>query len=297
MGSLSSEASSDTSTDTSTADSVSNASPLIRTNSNTIEATDATANGAAIENNDGDSDSDVSMSTGSDDDEDESVEATSNIQTSTLDRPQLSTPSTAQPSQVGLSKKRRFSNSTTMAEDHSHNGNRNEDRKRLRADVEEHSHIVSLKTPKDRSFLPPEIWHHIFTFCPPRVLGQLLRVNKLFNSYIDISPSNFNLAQPKNYYLRLLSPDEIWRASRKRFLPGAPGPLSRSSELTMWKLACGNLCQFCNKKKQVEMNGHKDQWHPGPGQDGVSPIWNFGMRTCGSCLKENSLTVGYHPNA
>lgn len=294
MASPSSETSSEASTDTSTTGSASNASPPQRTNSHTIEATDASPNGPVTKNDDEESDSDVSMSTDSDDDEDESAQPASHIQTITTQQPRLPVPANGQSLEVGLSRKRRFSNSTAVEENRTHN-EVHEDRKRLRAHPQGQSHLLLPRPPKDRSFLPAEIWHHIFTFCPPRVLGQLLRVNKSFNSYIGISPNNFGTAQPKNSSLRLLNPDEIWRASRKRFLPGAPGPLSKFSELTMWKLACGNLCQFCNKQKQVEVNGQKDQWHPGPGTNGVSPIWNFGTRTCGSCLKENSLTVGHHP--
>ena len=144
---------------------------------------------------------------------------------------------------------------------------------------------------KARSLLPAEIWHHIFTFCSPRVLGQVLRVNKSFHSYIGFSSNTSILAQPKSS-LKPLQADEIWRASRKRFLPGAPGPLSKCSELDMWRLACGSLCQFCNRKHEVDQRIPKDQWHPGPGEKGVSPIWYFGIRACGPCLKGNSLKVG-----
>ncbi|XXG99088.1 ARP2/3 actin-organizing complex subunit Sop2 [Hypoxylon texense] len=38
--------------------------------------------------------------------------------------------------------------------------------------------------PLDKSLLPAEIWHRIFTFTPPRTLGNLLCVNKLFNAYL-----------------------------------------------------------------------------------------------------------------
>ncbi len=147
--------------------------------------------------------------------------------------------------------------------------------------------------PKDKSLLPAEIWHHIFTFCPPRVLGRFLQVKKSFNAYLDPSSPGLSVDPLSTSAVLLLSPDTIWRASRQVInLHGLPAPLSGKSELDMWKISCGSLCQFCGKTGQTSLAVLTDQWHPGPGEDGVVPIWPFGVRTCGSCLQKQSTKVG-----
>lgn len=145
---------------------------------------------------------------------------------------------------------------------------------------------------QDRSLLPAEIWHTIFTFTPPRSLGSLLQVNKLFNSYLDPS-STFNkpAAIPLSTSVaKFLDPDSIWQASRVSFRPGMPTPLAGFSELEMWKLACQKSCQFCLTKATHD-NGPKDQWHSGPGTKGVRTIWSFAIRSCGSCLTQRLVKV------
>ncbi|KAH8791329.1 hypothetical protein F5882DRAFT_400586 [Hyaloscypha sp. PMI_1271] len=60
----------------------------------------------------------------------------------------------------------------------------------------------------------------------------------------------------------------------------------------MWKLACGTLCQFCGKKRPTHSTVPMDHWHPGPGENGVTPVWSFGIRACGSCNQARSTKVG-----
>lgn len=148
--------------------------------------------------------------------------------------------------------------------------------------------------------LPAEIWHHIFTFLPPRSLGNLLLVNKLFYNYLDPSPlvkvSYPCFPEPPRMSRKRLSickPDSIWKRSRRLFWPRMPSPLKGRSEVDMWRLACSRSCHFCNitdgaSDKTPLAN---DQWHRGPGLKGVSPIFPFFVASCGSCLASKSLKV------
>lgn len=187
------------------------------------------------------------------------------------------------------SKKRKFSTSSDTP-----NGQLErevEDRKRQRSNG--NMQVQGTSSPRDKSLLPAEIWHHVFTFCPPRVLGILLRVNQAFNAYLDPSSSDPSVNPLPRSALKLLSADTIWAASRRLFpLPGMqtmPAPLLGKSELQMWKMVCGSLCQFCFKKGKVAAS--VDKWHPGPGENGVSPILSLGIRSCGACLQQNSTKV------
>jgi hypothetical protein len=148
----------------------------------------------------------------------------------------------------------------------------------------------------DRSLLPPEIWHHILTFIPPRTLGNLLRVNKLFNAYLlpgSAAGSRIPSSLPSNT-LSYLKPDTIWRASRRLFWPRMPGPLRQHSELDMWRLLCSQHCQFCGLRAEMVSDG-SDPWHSGPGSKGLSLIFAFAIASCGPCLVTNTMTVRPHP--
>ncbi|KAK3337363.1 hypothetical protein B0T19DRAFT_379634 [Cercophora scortea] len=143
----------------------------------------------------------------------------------------------------------------------------------------------------DKSLLPAEIWHHIFTFCPPRSLGNLLSVNKLFNLYLDPSSSvrkESPVSQARSA-LALLSPNLIWRTSRRLFWPQMPGPLRSNTELAMWQLACSRRCQYCSRRDAKNQPCSSDPWRPGPGADGVVSIWPFASRSCASCIVQNSV--------
>jgi hypothetical protein len=148
--------------------------------------------------------------------------------------------------------------------------------------------------PLDRSRLPAEIWHHIFTFTPPRALGRLLQVNKVFRAYLDPSSSDNPPVLPSlsRSVALFREPEAIWQASRRLFRPGMLSPLQGLSDLDMWQLAGNTACQFCDRKDQLSSSIYADQWHSGPGQTGVSPIWPFAIRSCGPCLQQRSIKVG-----
>jgi hypothetical protein len=220
---------------------------------------------------DSDSDSDVSMSA-STDEEDNQIHSSNS--TEVLDKSRV------------LGKRKHSTEPPTSQLDFESN---NEVRKRVKPSgpaVPYRTQTRSLCL--DKPHLPPEVWHRVFTFCHPRVLGALLRVNKSFNSYIDPSSTASPAVVSPKYVLQLLSPDAIWRASRLLFHNGMPGPLAGRSELEMWKLACSSKCQFCGKTSKFEI---LDQWHPGPGENGVARIWTFGVRSCGLCLEGNTTKV------
>ena len=239
-----------------------------------------------------DSDSDVSMSAETDDEDDEAPRA-STIQVNPVGQVLAqSIPLATINGSMETSNKRKFQDSTEfVACSYATYDATEEIRKRLKPEDE----VQSLETcqgasRQDKSSLPAEIWHRIFTFIPPRNLGLLLRVNKCFNAYLDPSSSKFSSAPLSNSALKLLKADAIWRASRALFRPGMPAPLTGKSELDMWKLACSSTCNFCERRQTIPLQ--KDQWHPGPGENGDVPIWSFGVRMCGACLKQQSLKVG-----
>ncbi|KAK3334776.1 hypothetical protein B0H65DRAFT_331918 [Neurospora tetraspora] len=154
------------------------------------------------------------------------------------------------------------------------------------------------KLPRNKSQLPAEVWHHIFSFCPPRSLGNLLRVNKLFNLYLDPSPSlvNREVPPPKvKGVLGFLKPNVIWQLSRRLFWPQMPVPLRSMAEIDMWRLACSLKCQKCNKQPAQSHAASSDSCSTaaapclGPGLDGVAVIWPFASRLCGRCLVTTSM--------
>jgi hypothetical protein len=240
-----------------------------------------------------DSASDVSMSTDSEDDDDSGPNTTSISATPIIQHMTHTTTLATIKPEAEAFKKRKYSGLMDTPNGHMDNGILHEIRKRLKPDDIFQSHWTPEgHLRKDKSLLPPEIWHHIFTFCPPRVLGLLLQVNRTFNAYLDPSSPGRSREPLSRSVVQILTPDVIWRASRLLHLPGTPVPLARKSELDMWKLACGSLCQFCRKRRQPNSTVPMDQWHPGPGENGVIPIWAFGIRTCGSCVQSRSTKVG-----
>lgn len=145
----------------------------------------------------------------------------------------------------------------------------------------------------DPSLLPADIWHRIFTFAPPRTLGNLLMVNKLFNVYLAPS-SSFQVQIPRataHSCTTYLKPDAIFAISRRRFWPRMPNPLHGNTELSMWQLACRNKCQFCDRCEVTRQIPATDQWHSGPGVDDVKAIWTFASKSCGPCLLKNTFKV------
>ncbi|KAK1757539.1 hypothetical protein QBC47DRAFT_399878 [Echria macrotheca] len=173
-------------------------------------------------------------------------------------------------------------------DDESHNDPWSEEgSKRIKLTAGE-SHPPRVRICLDKSLLPPEVWHRVFTFCPPKALGNLLLVNKLFNLYLDPS-SNFVRKVPSsipNCAVASLEPNAIWRASRRLFWPQMPTPLRSQPEIDMWRLACSSRCQNCQK-----LPPQSTQISPGPkpGVDGVAVIWAFAMRICAPCLLKKSV--------
>lgn len=163
-----------------------------------------------------------------------------------------------------------------------------------------HSKKAKLDAPEnsvaDRSRLAAEVWCHIFSFCPPRTLGNLLTVNKLFNSYLDpASPVVVEKRPPPlaKSAAKAMEPNSIWRNARRSFWPNMPAPLKEKTELDMWRLACSSTCQFCGKRDTRRALPVTDPFRFGPGADGVSRIWEFRVRCCGPCLSKMTLTVGF----
>ncbi|EGR50586.1 uncharacterized protein TRIREDRAFT_104741 [Trichoderma reesei QM6a] len=137
-----------------------------------------------------------------------------------------------------------------------------------------------------------EVWQHIFSFVPPRSLGNLMCVNRLFHRYLDPA-STFKVSAPDSDLPSSLpkqSPNTIWRASRRFHWPSMPSPLSGRSELDMWRLACSRSCQFCGcRADETDYAGDPLRWSRGPGNDTVSPVFQFFVASCGQCLAKNSI--------
>ncbi|KAI0412789.1 hypothetical protein F5X98DRAFT_307573 [Xylaria grammica] len=132
--------------------------------------------------------------------------------------------------------------------------------------------------------LPAEIWHNIFTFLPPKMLGRLLSVSKCFNSFLNPS-SNYACDVQLSLLgasLSPLKPEVIWQLSRRRFWPTMPNPLRDHTELQMWQLACQSECQFCGRTGQFAPPVTYDP------SSGPQPIWSFGLRSCDSCLLDRT---------
>ncbi|KAK1239641.1 hypothetical protein MKX07_001095 [Trichoderma sp. CBMAI-0711] len=123
-----------------------------------------------------------------------------------------------------------------------------------------------------------EVWQHIFSFVPPCSLGNLMC-------------SDLPSSLPKQ------SPNTIWRASRRSHWPSMPSPLSGRSELDMWRLACSRSCQFCGcRADETDYAGDPLRWSRGPGNDTVSPVFQFFVASCGQCLAKNSIKVSVIPS-
>jgi len=243
--------------------------------------------------NSDDSASDISMAAETDDEEEE-IFGTSAIQV----KPVLSAVDAPDPTRIAephenVSNKRKHTDSMSEAPSINDSiGFPQQSEKRHKPDSIEfpRGHILSKGTSQqDISSLPAEVWHHILTFIPPRGLGILLRVNRSFKAYLDPSSSGFVVHSNKSA-TPFLTPDAIWQASRRLHLPGMPAPLKGKSELDMWRMACSSSCQFCGKTRPAS-SPYQDQWHAGPGENGVVPVWSFGIRICGPCLENHTEKV------
>lgn len=198
-----------------------------------------------------------------------------------------------------ISRKRKVPSNTSDSPKEIPLGNRESGHtKRVKLELSPDAALGSIRTPEgrlpsDRSLLPAEIWHHVFTFASPRTLGRLLRVNKIFRAYLDPqSPASASaIASLSRSVVPLRQPEVIWQASRRLFRPWMPNPLDEMSELDMWKLSCNFVCDFCDKRQNSVSSISLDQWHSGPGEAGVRPIWAFAIRACGPCLQLRTIKV------
>lgn len=170
-------------------------------------------------------------------------------------------------------------------------------RTRLAGHGEEKTGGFDSEAPNDLAYhLPAEIWHRVFTLLPPKTLGRLLTVNKLFRTYLDpSSPAEIKGRSTPYPILPPMKPDAIWQASRRAFWPHMPGPLKDKSEVDMWRLCCSRTCQFCNSRDRSVAGKTPDQWNRGPGAKGVSPVFPFFIVSCGKCLSNNMVKVRLAP--
>lgn len=239
----------------------------------------ATSSNGRVSDLDSHSDSDMSMSADSDDDADNEEQGLTPLISKTGNPMDMIT--------LESSRKRKLSISATFPVSEIGNHNLEEGSKRLKVDS---LSPLNGSHPPTWAELPAEIWHQILTYCTPKVLGRLLRLNKEFNAWLSASvPSTPHGLSTSSS--RLMSMEEIWRASRNRFFKGAPGPLLGTTELQMWQLACGKSCQRCGRSDLRMISQPTDPWHAGPGVDGISPIWQFHARSCGSCLHQDTIKV------
>jgi hypothetical protein len=145
--------------------------------------------------------------------------------------------------------------------------------------------------PTDKSKLPTEVWHHIFSFLSPVSLGNLLRVNKMFNLYLTAREDELPEHPKTQGFLKRQPPHSIWSNCRKNFNPGMPRPLANMTELDMWRLVWGASCQFCGKNTSIPRQCDSLPWEGGPGLHGVRIIWPFGIRSCVNCLMGRAQKV------
>ncbi|KAI1435023.1 hypothetical protein GGR50DRAFT_350879 [Xylaria sp. CBS 124048] len=132
-----------------------------------------------------------------------------------------------------------------------------------------------------------EIWQHIFTFLPPKMLGRLLSVDRCFNYILDPFPKfsyrGRHSAVPGS--LSTLRPEVIWQNSRRRFWPNMPTPLRDHTELQMWQLACRSSCQSCGVSSgQSSSSSGNDTSKVENQYTGPRPIWPFAVTSCAACL-------------
>ncbi|KAJ4424786.1 hypothetical protein N0V82_000505 [Gnomoniopsis sp. IMI 355080] len=231
-----------------------------------------------------DSASDVPMTTETDDEDD--VDAFSpQSQVAQLNAVGEAPHNIVQKPAEDLTRKRK---SPDNASDNDHGRNALESVKKVKLAEFMEEHQGDDNSSSDRSQLPAGVWQHIFTFCPPRTLGRLLRVNRLFNMCLNPS-STVHGKQPSLFRtaVTILKPNSIWQLSRRRFWPSMPSPLQDKTELYMWQLSCSSSCQHCGSSMS-EQEDSIDPWQSGPGKDGVAIIWPFATRSCGLCLLSKS---------
>ena len=143
--------------------------------------------------------------------------------------------------------------------------------------------------------LPPEVLQHIFSFVDPVSLGRLLFVNRMCNALVDpAKPLPSASTNPTT--LRLRPQDDLWSSSRKNFMSTYSRPIAFMTEIEMWRLIRGTICQFCGKKPKNRiplLAMATSPWNAGPGPEGVRAIWPFKCLSCGPCLESRIIKVAY----
>ncbi|KAJ3572773.1 hypothetical protein NPX13_g4932 [Xylaria arbuscula] len=148
-------------------------------------------------------------------------------------------------------------------------------KKKLKPDK---SVACSSQSSPDTWRLCAEVWQHIFTFLPPRMLGRLLSINKYLHSLLNTSSDRTST----------LKPEVIWQLSRRRFCPSMPTPLRGLTELQMWQLSC-QRCQFCGTTDQLSPTSPFDLPNNQHKHAGPRPVWPFALRSCGPCLSKRTV--------
>ncbi|KAB8356636.1 hypothetical protein FH972_024213 [Carpinus fangiana] len=145
--------------------------------------------------------------------------------------------------------------------------------------------ILTSTTTAARGELTPELWQRVFCLLPPELLARVQCVNRQFRHYLNEVPVD----ESKPGHAQPLHPDVIWATARSLYHPSWPEPPSGIGDRELWQLLMRRTCQFCNRLPELGSTSD-DPWATGPGGDGVSLVWQFGVRTCGSCLRQRVQT-------
>nr|POF12781.1 hypothetical protein CFP56_09932 [Quercus suber] len=137
--------------------------------------------------------------------------------------------------------------------------------------------------------LLPEQWQHIFVFLSPFDLASVMRVCRKFNHLlceIKIIPAS-KKSQDKP---RMMDSDTVWARARKLHFPSLPRALNIYNELQMLQLIGNKSCQICGSLPSNITPPVNTAFNGGPGADRIRVIWQFGVRLCGKCFLQNTLT-------
>jgi hypothetical protein len=135
---------------------------------------------------------------------------------------------------------------------------------------------------------PAELWQQVFIQLAPAMLGRCMRVCKNFNYYltdIKVPPHT----KRDRHQVRIHDSEYIWMHSRKDTYPTMPRPLQGFTELQMFRLIGCQSCQTCGKFPVKPPA--TSVFNTGPGENGVRVIWPFRLRICGTCFRNDALTV------
>lgn len=192
-------------------------------------------------------------------------------------------------SKPDLGRKRRLSTSSDIQSPHQTYNDDTQGSKRVKTRVKtEEVPLMTKGNVRKNGVLPSGIWHLILKYCTPKVLGLLQSINKDFNTWLTEPSPSINSDLPTTG-CDSTSANDIWRMSRNRYFKGVPGPLNGVSELRMWQLTLGRTCQYCGRPESQDLGQSSSKWRRGPGAEGVSPIWQFHLRSCGRCLQLNTV--------